>query len=80
MRYFMPPRGIESTDDESHPRTAAAMPEPLRAAEMAAMLRNEIFDVEDAAAFLGVTRATIWQQAAHNRIAYVQLRTTSTSR
>jgi hypothetical protein len=48
------------------------MSHPLKAAELAAMLGHEIFDVEDAAKFLGLAPATIWQQAARRRIAYVQ--------
>jgi hypothetical protein len=48
------------------------MAEPVRAADLAAMLGRDIFDLDDAAAFLGVVPGTLWQQVARRRIAYVQ--------
>jgi hypothetical protein len=46
----------------------------LRAADLAAMLRTAIFDLEDAAELLGIRTGSLTQAMYRRRIAYVRYR------
>lgn len=45
---------------------------PLRAAQLADVLSNEVFDAEDAAKLLGIARNSLEYAAYRRRIAFVQ--------
>lgn len=53
----------------------ANMEQTFRAADLAAMLRSEVFDLDDAAAFLGLETGSLWAALYRRRIRYVQYRT-----